>query len=119
METKIEIKFTLHNGEKVTSTFADHTAVVQRVAELKESLANTPSTYTGTITLNEQRELRALEEFRALPSNAGEVIDLCVLHGYPIVKITEDGFYNLTMEAKFAKTQAYIDLIKAEVASKS
>jgi hypothetical protein len=116
--SKIEIQFTLHNGEKVTSTFADHTAIVQRVAKLKESLANTPSTYTGTITLNEGHELRALEEFRALPSNAGEVIDLCVLHGYPIVKITEDGFYNLTMEAKFAKTQAYIDLIKAEVAEK-
>lgn len=66
--SKIEIKFSLHNGEKVTSTFADHTAVVQRVAELKASLANTPSTYSGTITLNEGRELRALEEFRALPS---------------------------------------------------
>jgi len=118
MKPAIVIQFTLHNGDKVSSTFADHTALVQRVAELKEALANTPSTYTGTITLNQGHELRALEEFRALPSNAGEVIDLCVQHGYPIVKIADADFYGLPMEAKFAKTQAYIDLIKAEVAEK-
>jgi hypothetical protein len=54
----------------------------------------------------------------ALPTNADFLIDLCIQHGYPVAKVADSDFYSLHMEAKFARVQAYIDLIKAEVAQK-
>ena len=118
MTTTHLVSYSLHCGTKVTDTYASFTEVNQRIADLKQALANTPSTYSGTITLNQGHELAALEEFKTLPSNAGEVIDLCIEHAYPVVKVTEGNFYSLSMEGKFARVQAYIDLIKAEVEAK-
>jgi len=53
-----------------------------------------------------------------LPTNANFLIDLCIQHGYPVAKVADSDFYSLHMEAKFARVQAYIDLIQVEVSAK-
>jgi hypothetical protein len=119
MTTTHLVSYTLTCGTRVHDTYASFTEINQRIADLQKALDNTPSTYSGTITVNQGFELAALNNYKALPSNAGEVIDLCIQHAYPVVKVTEGNFYSLSMEGKYARVQAYIDLIKAEVAEKA
>jgi hypothetical protein len=112
------LTYSLHCGTKVNDTYASFTEINQRIADLKEALANTPSTYSGTITINQGHELAALEDYKALPSNTGELIDLCIEHHLPIAQYAEAPFYAQSMEQKFASTAFAIRAIKADLAEK-
>jgi hypothetical protein len=112
------ITYTLTCGTRVHDTYASFTEINQRIADLQKALDNTPSTYSGTITVNQGFELCALNDYKALPSNTGELIDLCIQHGLPIAQYSEAPFYAQTMEQKFASTAFVIQTIKADIAQK-